>query len=168
MGGSVSEDRISGNRGRRRKFVLPGEFVGDGDTGSLEIAGIEPRYDFPGGRADDVLLVVKLRPAPPPHEFWWWMERVGSGAMGGGGGADTVTVQVETPRSRLAESIREFRRTLAAANRDYPQGYFADAQTRGDGLRASAEEQRQRSEADRAVIAAVMREDDDGNHHSPS
>jgi hypothetical protein len=144
------------------KIFGEGEFVGDGTTGPLEIVRIETRPGPAGSNPEIVPLIAELRPSPPGHERWWWWKRIAGERRRAIGGAESGTgerILLDAPRNRLEESIREIRRNLAAANEDYPQGYFTDAQAAADTRAASAAHQRHQLEADQAIIDRVMGEE---------
>ena len=107
-------------------------------------------------------LIIKLGPRPPRHEQWWWVRRVageGRGVIGSiyGSSGDSFTVQFDVPRDRLAQTVVEVRAAVAAANRDYPDQYLAEAESAAEKTFQLQADRQTRLDADQAVIDEAMR-----------
>jgi hypothetical protein len=138
--------------------------IGDTSSAPLEIVEMTPHDSSPGGPGRDeiVRLIIKLRPRPPRHEQWWWVRRVAGEDRGViastySSSGDSFTVQFDVSRARLAQTVVEVRAAVAAANRDYPDQYLAEAESAADKTSQLQADRQARLDADQAVIDEAMR-----------
>lgn len=145
-----------------------GDLIGDAASEPLEIVEITTHDGPPGrpGREEIVRLIIKLRPRPPRHEQWWWVRRVageGRGVIGStySPSVDWFDVQFDTPRDLLAQTVKEVRSAVAAADRDYPDQYLAEAMAASAAASRLETDRHRRLDAEQAVIDTALRRQPD-------
>jgi hypothetical protein len=70
---------------------------------------------------------------------------------------DWFTLQFDTDRALLPQTIGEIRAAVAAANQDYPDQYLVDAQEAAERTSQLEADRQRRRNADQAVIDEAMR-----------